>query len=285
VDGLARRSRFRTENFSRNLEGKAVKRLKLTLRLCASAGKFVPAKALKALRKNKVSNSEAKRAIFDSIRQNLAASLPYDELHKAHHKHEITGFDESFSPQLSLAALIENFRSSFEFVGGKFTHVYDETEAAEILLSIIKEKSARKIALTNSALVKKTVGFLKMDVEFIENADAGTLFECDLGVTGAQFGIAETGTLVLESEKESNRLTSLVPPVHICLLEAADIRQTLGEILRELEENLSKTVTFITGASRTSDIELTLAVGVHGPGELHLILIEKQEALSTDSHR
>ena len=83
----------------------------------------------------------------------------------------------------------------------------------------------------------------------------------------------ETGTLVLESDRESHRLTSLVPPVHLCVLRAENIRQTLGEILEVTSRDLSRTVTFITGASRTSDIELTLAIGVHGPGELHVIVI------------
>ena len=101
------------------------------------------------------------------------------------------------------------------------------------------------------------------------------MFESDLGITGAQWAIAETGTLVLESESERHCLTSLVPPIHVCILEAKQIRQTLGEILGILQKDLSRTITFITGASRTSDIELTLAIGVHGPGELHVILIDE----------
>ena len=63
------------------------------------------------------------------------------------------------------------------------------------------------------------------------------------------------------------------PPVHICILEAAKIRHNLGETLSELERDLSKSITFITGQSRTSDIELTLALGVHGPKELHVIVV------------
>jgi L-lactate dehydrogenase complex protein LldG len=78
----------------------------------------------------------------------------------------------------------------------------------------------------------------------------------------------------LESAAERHRLTSLVPPVHICILKADSIRQTLREILDLIGRDLSRTVTFVTGASRTSDIELTLAIGVHGPKELHVILIE-----------
>jgi len=224
-----------------------------------------------------MNNSEARNAIFASIRQNLAASLPFDAAHHAHHGHLDSDFTASVLPELTNEILIENFRENLEAVGGDCSVVYDETEAAEVLLSIIQQNNARKIALSDSPLVKKIAGFLKIDAEFIENAETHVLFESDLGVTGAQLAIAETGTLVLESETERHRRTSLVPPIHVCVLEAQNIRQTLGDILEILRSRLSRTITFITGASRTSDIELTLAIGVHGPGKLHVILIDKQE--------
>lgn len=224
-----------------------------------------------------MSNSEARNAIFASIRQNLAASLPFDATHHAHHGQLDSSFTASVLPEFTSEILIENFSQNLESVGGKCSIVYDESEAAEVLLSIISEKSAKKIVFSDAPLVKKIVGFLKMDAEFIENASADVLFESDLGITGAQLAIAETGTLVLESESERHRLTSLVPPAHVCILEAKNIRQTLGEILGILHSRLNPAITFITGASRTSDIELTLAIGVHGPGELHVILIDKEE--------
>ncbi|MEP6900515.1 MAG: lactate utilization protein [Actinomycetota bacterium] len=223
-----------------------------------------------------MSNSEAKRAIFASIRQNLAASLPFDAAHHKHHGQLDSSFTASVLPALSTEILIENFRQNLESVGGNCSIVDDESEATEVLLSIIKPNRAKKIAVSDSPLVKKIVGFLKTDAEFIENASADVLFESDLGITGAQWAIAETGTLVLESESERHRLTSLVPPIHVCILEARNIRQTLGEILEILQKDMSRTITFITGASRTSDIELTLAIGVHGPGELYVILIDEK---------
>ena len=220
-------------------------------------------------------NSEAKNAIFASIRQNLAASLPFDAVHHEHHGQSDSRFTASVLPEFTTAILIETFRKNLELVAGNFSVVDDEAAAAAVLLSIIKQTNAQKIAFSDSPLVKKIVGFLKTDAEFIENASAAVLFESDLGITGAQWAIAETGTLVLESESERHRLTSLVPPIHVCILEAKQIRQTLGEILGILQKDLSRTITFITGASRTSDIELTLAIGVHGPGELHVILIDE----------
>ena len=75
-------------------------------------------------------------------------------------------------------------------------------------------------------------------------------------------------------------MSSLVPPVHVAIIEARQVRQTLGEVLQAIgaqgQAGLSRTVTFITGPSRTSDIELTLAIGVHGPGELYVIIIASE---------
>ena len=222
-----------------------------------------------------MNNSEAKNAILASIRQNLAASEPFDAVHQAHHGPRNSNPAAAIAADWPRDVLIENFRESLEFVGGKFSRVADEPAAAAVLLSIIEEKSAGKIAISDSPLIKKIAALLEISAEIVENAPAGILFESDLGITSAQWAIAETGTLVLEADFERHRLTSLVPPVHVCILEAGNIRQTLGEILEILQTRLSRALTFVTGASRTSDIELTLAVGVHGPGELHVILIDK----------
>ncbi len=220
-------------------------------------------------------NSTARSEILDSIRRNLAASLPLNAVHEAHHAARFSNFITPNAPGFPTAVLIGNFCRNLESVAGNCLIVADESEAAETLQAIFKQTGAKKIAVSDSILAKRTIEFIKTGVEFIENAAAGVLFECDLGITGAQFGIAETGTLVLESEKELHRFASLIPPVHVCILEAKQIRQTLGEVLGILEKDLSRTITFITGASRTSDIELTLAIGVHGPGELFVILIDE----------
>jgi L-lactate dehydrogenase complex protein LldG len=74
-------------------------------------------------------------------------------------------------------------------------------------------------------------------------------------------------------------LISLLPPVHIAVVRAANIYPTIGDALRMLHgdgsREISRAITFITGPSRTADIELTLTVGVHGPKELYVIVIEE----------
>ena len=94
--------------------------------------------------------------------------------------------------------------------------------------------------------------------------------------TAVDWGIAETGTLVLKSAAEDIRLATMLAEVHIAVLaescivpDSAAIADHLNEILRD--DSPSYTA-FITGASRTADIERVLAIGVHGPQELHILI-------------
>ncbi len=214
-----------------------------------------------------MNTSSAKAKIIDSIRRNLKASEPFDAV-RAEHFHQV---DFGKINPFIAGNPVETFCENLTLVGGNCKIVSSLGEAKIEVGKIIGEKNAKTIAISDSKLIVHIAE--RVDAEFIQNASAAELFDCDIGITSAQFGIAETGTLVIESDKEFNRLTSLIPPVHICILEASKIRHNLGEVLSELEKDLSKSITFITGPSRTSDIELTLAIGVHGPQELFVILV------------
>jgi len=212
------------------------------------------------------SHSDARSAIFASIRENLAKSAPFDEAH-----HEPSPISSAIvAPPAT--DLLEGFKESLELVGAKCTFVGDESEAAARLRAIVSDISATEIIVSDSELVHRIVNAAKLDA--IEDPSRDELFSSDVGITSAQFAIAETGTLVLESGAERHRLVSLVPPVHVCVLNASSIRQSMAEILELVDPDANPTITFVTGASRTSDIELTLAIGVHGPGELYVIVIK-----------
>jgi L-lactate dehydrogenase complex protein LldG len=214
-----------------------------------------------------MNTSAAKSEIFDSIREALKASEPHDVVRSEHHRPEDYGEIRPFTAD----NLAEAFCQSLTLIGAKCKIVKSLIKAKSEIENLIEEKSAGTIAISDAEPVIKIAKTVNAD--FIQNASAAELFDCEIGITSAQFGIAETGTLVIESDKEFNRLTSLVPPVHICLLEASKLRNNLGEVLAELGRDLSKSVTFITGQSRTSDIELTLALGVHGPKELFVFIV------------
>jgi len=176
--------------------------------------------------------------------------------------------------------LIQRFRQALEAVVGNCLIVASESEAAEAVKQIIEQTGAQLVAISDAPLVRRVLEQTETSTTLLEDCVPPALFDCDLGITSAQWAVAETGTLVLESEAEQHRLVSLVPPIHVAIIEASRIRETLAEVLQSIGEQgkdeMSRTVTFITGPSRTSDIELTLAIGVHGPGELHVIVIQDE---------
>ena len=221
--------------------------------------------------------------MFAAIRRHLAASAPHDAVRGAHHDaaaahgEDVSARDEQGAASVFEGTAVERFRQALEAVAGKCFVVRDEAEAAGVLREIAGQRGAHRVAASDSPLAGRVLGLAALPAEVLENS-AAELFDCDLGVTGAQWGVAETGTLVLESDAERHRLASLVPSAHVAVVESRNVRQTLGEVLQAIGERggrgLSRAVTFITGPSRTSDIELTLAIGVHGPAELYVVIIE-----------
>jgi len=179
-------------------------------------------------------------------------------------------------------SLLQVFRENLEGVGGHCIVAPSEAEVVDALNGIVAGLQttplrARRIALSNAPLVEQLARQITVGTDEIAVAPSSAdLFEYDIGITTAQAAIAETGTLVLESESERHRLISLVPPVHIAIVDRQSICLTLGEALAAVHRSgspaLSPTITLITGPSRTADIELTLAIGVHGPQELYVIV-------------
>ncbi len=220
---------------------------------------------------------EARDAILSSIREHLAASSRFDAQAAHPPKIEERTISSSKEPETDRRS-IDVFREAVEAVSGHCLVVSTLDEVAHAVQRIINEKKARRVAVSDASLIKAVLNQLNTDATFLPVPKKSELFDCDIGITTAQWAIAETGTLVLESERELNRLASLVPPIHIAIIEAAGIRRTMSEVLdlvKSSDVGLSRAVTFITGPSRTSDIELTLAIGVHGPGELYVIVIDE----------
>ena len=97
-------------------------------------------------------------------------------------------------------------------------------------------------------------------------------------VTSVDWGIAETGTLVLDSSDEELRLATMLAETHVALLPVSHIMPDTESLENELDAVIKKDpsayLAFITGASRTADIERVLAIGVHGPQELHILLMD-----------
>ncbi len=91
-------------------------------------------------------------------------------------------------------------------------------------------------------------------------------------VSRAAFGLADTGSVVLAASPQEPRARSLLPDVHVSLLREADVVAGLDELFQRLGGELPSALAIVSGPSRSADIEQRLTVGVHGPGEVHVVL-------------
>jgi L-lactate dehydrogenase complex protein LldG len=219
-------------------------------------------------------NNDARQEILSSIAMHLAASAPFDAREQPVNQPIV------LPAQPVASNVIELFKQNLEAVDGHCVIAHSKGEIADALTQIIgalqKTKvRAQRIAISDAPELERLMHMTDLEIEELGIAPgASDIFAFDVGITTAQAAIAETGTLVLDSARERNRLVSLVPPVHIAIVDAATIYATLGETISILQngKELSPAITFITGPSRTGDIELTLTIGVHGPQELYVII-------------
>lgn len=96
--------------------------------------------------------------------------------------------------------------------------------------------------------------------------------QADLGLTSAEYAFAETGTVVIESAPDKARMTSLLPPVHIVMLPESRILPSIFEWVEVRLDSFPANLVFVSGPSKTADIEQVLIVGVHGPKRLVVII-------------
>lgn len=165
-------------------------------------------------------------------------------------------------------------------------------QVVDQLVEICAENKSQEIALSGAELFAEMNLTSELDARgfttFVANEKeheklVTRLANCGVGMTAADYAIAETGTIVLSSDEPNALLVSLLPPVHIALLRSWQIAASLDEVISKLgEERISRgdpagpsrSITMITGPSRTSDVELVLSIGVHGPKELHVIILD-----------
>jgi L-lactate dehydrogenase complex protein LldG len=172
--------------------------------------------------------------------------------------------------------------------------ICDKKEACKLLISGCEEalsqkaeglcetKQAKVVAAPN--LSKRDFGALKkkcneMGFLCIEEGMRDHLAGIDIGLAVCQAGIAETGTVVLNSDSEELRLSTMVSEIFVAVVNRKDIVPDAFEAEDVVNRLIGKTpsyTAFITGASRTSDIERVLALGVHGPLEMHVLILDKQ---------
>jgi L-lactate dehydrogenase complex protein LldG len=204
-------------------------------------------------------------------------------------------------------ALIARVQQELDAVGGIVAHVHSTSEAVAYITQLAQQKDAHLVVRWQSALLEAleidaalhqqgiTIHTTTLPPSTVAGDASSTatmttrrqelralLARADLGLSGVDYVIAETGTLVLMASAGQMRGVSLLPPVHVAVAQTSQVIATLADYLLltqvaggDLQQYLTSCVSFVTGPSRTGDIELKLTIGVHGPGELHLVLLDE----------
>jgi L-lactate dehydrogenase complex protein LldG len=151
------------------------------------------------------------------------------------------------------------------------------SEIAPALKILIAEQNIHKATVWETHRLKR-LGIARilnsLGVELVSpNASKHDMALCDLGITEADYLLPETGTLVLKSSFEKPRAVSLLPRVHLAIVYPEMLRADMHQVFAKAKD--SNYLVFITGPSRTADIELTVTLGVHGPKNLYVWMVDK----------
>jgi L-lactate dehydrogenase complex protein LldG len=164
------------------------------------------------------------------------------------------------------------FAEQFNALQGRFIFCVNRQELAFQFSSLVKKRDWQKVY----CLEKDIRQLISSSIEerLVETDLAG----CDVSVTGCEYLVARTGSMVISSAQSSGRNASVYAPVHICIAFSSQLVYDLKDALQlakdKYKDKLPSLITFATGPSRTADIEKTLVVGVHGPKEVYCFLVD-----------
>ncbi len=209
--------------------------------------------------------SQAKENILKRIRQALTQSTPVPFP-------QSEGNNTVFQP--SQQELEIEFAEKFSNLLGKFIFCIDHTELTSQLNILINKTGWKNIYCREEKL--KTI----LQKNNYSDFAAKDLGDCDAALTTCELLIARTGSIVMSAAQSSGRTVSVYAPVHICIAYTNqlvfDIKEGLQLLKEKFQDNLPSLITFATGPSRTADIEKSLVVGVHGPKEVYVFLVDEQ---------
>jgi L-lactate dehydrogenase complex protein LldG len=210
-----------------------------------------------------MSDQHSKQKILNKIREALSRStpLPFPQ----------SEGNQPIFPPLEQEPEVE-FAEQFTRLQGKFIFCINQQEFAFQLTSLVKKQNWQKVYCVEEKLIESVASQLS------DRLVTTDLAHCDVSITGCEWLVARTGSIVMSSAQKSGRTTSVYAPIHICIATTKqvvyDIKDALEAARVKYGENFPSLITFATGPSRTADIEKTLVVGVHGPGEVYVFLVE-----------
>ena len=177
---------------------------------------------------------------------------------------------------------VARLRDELTAAGGRLHVVENEAKAISWVRVLLEEAKASRVLIGSGHLLDRLdlparlapLFAVQHVAALAAHEDREAFFAADVGISGVDWVVAETGTIVLETRPDQPRSLSLLAPVHIAIAWREQIAPDLFDLFEEAgRRGLSACLSLITGPSKTGDIELKLVTGVHGPGVVHLVLI------------
>jgi L-lactate dehydrogenase complex protein LldG len=164
------------------------------------------------------------------------------------------------------------FAERFTNLQGRFSYCSSEEELVTQLNALAEKRKWEKIFCRETALREM------LNASGFPFNYHPTLADCDAAITGCEYLVARTGSILLSSAGESGRTVSVYAPIHICIAYTHQVVEDISDGLEKVllqNSTYPSLLTLATGPSRTADIEKTLVVGVHGPKEVFCFLIDQ----------
>lgn len=221
--------------------------------------------------------SSSREAILNKISRSLGNPVETEFKPKS-------GFDNTdYIIKSDTINKVDEFKKKLESLSGNVYVLEDKKEIYKTIKKIFKTTDS--ITFTGWDIEELSSIYATLEKsghKYIKSTNKVMQAKCDIGITLADYGIAESGAIVLYNNKMQNRNCSLIVPIHIAILDRERITGNLFELINNISNDysvldsindLSNCITLITGPSRTADIELNLTLGVHGPKELYVMIV------------
>jgi L-lactate dehydrogenase complex protein LldG len=184
--------------------------------------------------------------------------------------------------ETAIAPYFTTFKSRAEAVNAEVHHFHARAEALRFIIEFLRGEGVHDAA--NFRAVWADCPFLNgIDKKELGTQIPGLVFdvtregcaEARIGISEMDWGKADTGTLVQDATQVEKRLVSTLPPIHVALLATGKILPDFPGLLTVIDPRQAGYISFITGPSRTADIERVLTIGVHGPERLVIIAVDE----------
>lgn len=235
--------------------------------------------------------SSSRTEILGKIRRALVKPRP---AHHHGHSPAASDLNQLFASVGSRDNLVEKFQKEFELVSGEFSFCDNNATVVQSLTQLIQSSASSKVAISGHRICKRLgiaeklqaqlpdVNFLVEDIESENSFDRtrlrNSMAQVHLSITGAEYLIADTGTIVSVAGAQASRQISLLPSIHVVLATREQIFPNMADLFGKIQRTHGtklpgSALTCITGPSRTADIEKVLIKGVHGPMRLILMMV------------